>query len=518
MKRTYKNLAVMLVLSMTLPTASLLVSCKKEQPVETTQGANQMNTPDKPSTLTVPVIKVNETDNPMGIDTTPVFSWIPAMDAYDQFQTAYRIIVSSTAEKAEKGEGDLWDSGKVKSAFCYSVPYAGKDLISHTTYYWKVMVWDADNAVGESSVSKFTTGVLNVKDWTGEWIGRKPDSYSVSLTGAKWIWLTGSHVGNNAPAGVSAGYQYFRTGFTVDQSKTVKKAIFVYTADDESTVYLNGVEWSESTAWSSGVICDLTGSLQSENVIAVAANNTSNGYAGFISKLVIEYTDGSKTTINSDEKNWKVSRSAPEGWIGLDYDDSAFEKPDQYCTFGGGPWGTGVALSAEGDRAATLLRKEISLKGDVKEAILSIAGLGFFDLRINGKSPDDTVMNCCNTQYNKTVLYRTFDVTSLLTKGNNAIGVELGNSFYNEQGGVWNWASASWRDNPKMKLQLTVRYADGSTESFDSDTTWQATVDGPITFNSIYYGETYDARKELGEWTKTGYTSTVWGESQKMSA
>ncbi|MBQ8287947.1 MAG: family 78 glycoside hydrolase catalytic domain [Clostridia bacterium] len=69
-----------------------------------------------------------------------------------------------------------------------------------------------------------------------------------------------------------------------------------------------------------------------------------------------------------------------------------------------------------------------------------------------------------------------------------------------------------------MLLQMTVRYTDGTTESFASDTTWQATVDGPITFNSIYYGETYDARKELGDWANVGYDASAWKESQKMNA
>lgn len=515
------SVALLLSASMLVPSAALLASCNKNQNQQTTtQGDNTMNpTPDKISAdLKVETMKVNETDTPIGIDTTPVFSWIPSTEAYDQFQTAYRVIVSSTADKAEKGEGDLWDSGKVESAFCYSVPYKGADLSSHTTYFWKVQVWDADKAVGTSPVSKFTTGILSKAEWTGEWIGKKPDSYSINFSGAKWIWLSPSNVGNSAPAGLAAGSQYFRTKFSVDTSKTVKQALLAYTADDASKVSLNGVEWSESTAWSSGVICDLTGSLQAENTLAIVATNATNGYAGLIAKIVIEYTDGTKTTLVSDEKNWKVSSTAAAGWTTPEFDDSAWKAPTQYCNFGGGPWGSGVALSAAGDRAATLLRNNITLKGDVAEAYLSIAGLGFFELMINGKTPDDTVMNCCNTQYNKTVLYRTFDVTSMLKKGENALGVELGNSFYNEQGGVWNWGTANWRDNPKMKLQLTVRYADGTTESFASSTDWKATTGGPITFNSIYYGETYDARKELGDWASVGYDASAWVASQKMSA
>lgn len=57
-----------------------------------------------------------------------------------------------------------------------------------------------------------------------------------------------------------------------------------------------------------------------------------------------------------------------------------------------------------------------------------ICGLGLFELKINGTLPDDTVLNPANTQYDDTVNYRVFDVTSLLQAGKNAIGVELGNS------------------------------------------------------------------------------------------
>ncbi len=514
-------IAGLLGTAMLIPTAATLISCNgsQDQSTTTTQGENTMNpTPDKTSAeIKVETMKVNETDTPIGLDTNPVFSWIPTTDAYDQFQTAYRVIVSSTAEKANLGEGDLWDSGKVESAFCYSVPYAGAELASHTTYYWAVQVWDADSAVATSAVSKFATGILNKNEWTGDWIGRKPDEYSVTLSDAKWIWYVGSNPGNSAPAGIPEKTQYFRLDYSPAEGKTIKEALFFYTADDEAIMYLNGVEWSETTAWSTGAICNLTGSLQENNVIAVAAHNTSNGYAGFIGKLVVTYTDGTKEAIVSDKNTWKVSETAPDGWNAVGGELSTFRTPDMYCNYDNGPW-SGVALASSGDRAATLLRKELTLKGEVAEAYLSIAGLGFFELLINGKTPDDTVMNCCNTQYNKTVLYRTFDVTALLQAGENAIGVELGNSFYNEQGGVWNWASASWRDNPKLLLQMTVRYTDGTTESFASDTTWQATVDGPITFNSIYYGETYDARKELGDWANVGYDSSAWIESLEMDA
>ena len=522
MGKMTRYVALLLSAAMLMSSAALAVGCRKNQndnssnddeggdaPLEYTSGTN--------TAIKINSMKVCETDTPIGVDVNPVFSWIPSTAEFGQFQTAYRVVVSSTAEKAQKGEGDLWDSGKVPSAFCYSAAYAGAALASHTEYFWRVQVWDADNKTADSEVSAFVTGILSQKEWSGEWIGRKPDAYSVSLTDAKWIWDVGSKPGNSAPAGIPESTQYFRLEYSPKADKTVKSAIFIFTADDEAKMLLNGVEIAETTAWSSGMVCDITASIEKNNVIAIAAHNTSNGYAGCIAKLIVEYTDGSKESVVTNKDTWKVSRNVNDGWYNVGADTSSFVSPDMYCDYGNGPW-SGVSLSVSGDRAATLLRKEISLKKQVDKAYISVAGLGFFELMINGKKPDDTLMNCCNTQYNKTVLYRTFDVTSLLTQGENAIGVELGNSFYNEQGGVWNGANASWRDNPKMKLQMTVYYTDNSSEMFVSDTDWKATVSGPITFNSIYYGETYDARKELGSWANAGYNDSQWISSMKMDA
>ena len=174
-----------------------------------------------------------------------------------------------------------------------------------------------------------------------------------------------------------------------------------------------------------------------------------------------------------------------------------------------GDW---IGLAHEGF-AATYLRRSFSLSDEIAEAYLSLSGLGYFRLLINGQTPDDSLLNCCNTQYTMTVPYRTFDVGAMLRTGANTIVVELGNGFYNEQGGVWNWQNAKWRDTPKMNLLLTLRYADGRVDQLVSDSLWQATADGPITFNSIYYGECIDARKSLAnvQWQKAEILSAPTG-------
>ena len=170
----------------------------------------------------------------------------------------------------------------------------------------------------------------------------------------------------------------------------------------------------------------------------------------------------------------------------------------------------GLALEYSGARAAVMLRKEFSVEKEIAEAYAYICGLGFFELTVNGTLPDDSLLNPYITQYNKTVLYRTFDVTELLKSGKNAIGVELGNACYNEIGGVWNWQTASWRDDPKLLMNLEIRYTDGSSETVSTDTSWKVTNAGPTVSNSMYYGDTYDARREQTGFSAAGFDDSAW--------
>lgn len=68
-----------------------------------------------------------------------------------------------------------------------------------------------------------------------------------------------------------------------------------------------------------------------------------------------------------------------------------------------------------------------------------------------------------------------------------------------------------------MRFNLVVEYADGSRETFASDTRWKLTADGPIRSNNEYDGEIYDARKELGAWTHPGYDDSAWQPAQRVS-
>lgn len=160
-----------------------------------------------------------------------------------------------------------------------------------------------------------------------------------------------------------------------------------------------------------------------------------------------------------------------------------------------------------------LLRKNLILKNEVKSARLYIAGLGYFIAYINGQRVGNNMLDMPWTQYGKQVIYNTFDVTSLLSKGENAIGVMLGNGWYNPMPiklfGAFNLRDVLTVGKPCVKAQLRITFRNGTTETIVTDQSWKA-GEGPILTNSVYLGEKYDARLEQNGWNKTGFDDKNW--------
>ncbi len=161
--------------------------------------------------------------------------------------------------------------------------------------------------------------------------------------------------------------------------------------------------------------------------------------------------------------------------------------------------------------AAHYLRKTFKIEKDVKEAYLSICGLGYFESFINGKKTGDDLLSPAFTRYDAESFYMQYDVADKLKKGENAIGVSLGNGFYNcfTKDRMWNTTEATWRNWAKMLCELKITYTDGTVETIVSNTSWKASF-GPITMTGIRNGEFYDARLELGDWTEADYDDSGW--------
>ena len=146
------------------------------------------------------------------------------------------------------------------------------------------------------------------------------------------------------------------------------------------------------------------------------------------------------------------------------------------------------------------LRKEFALKGKVKRARAYIAGLGYYELRLNGRKVGNHVLDPAWTTYDKRVLYATYDVTTALRDGANAAAVMLGEGWYKSR---------------VLLFQLNVEMEDGSTASVASDASWKA-ADGPIFADSVYNGESYDARRETPGWDRPGFDDKDWPAAETV--
>ncbi|WEG11747.1 family 78 glycoside hydrolase catalytic domain [Pullulanibacillus sp. KACC 23026] len=145
-----------------------------------------------------------------------------------------------------------------------------------------------------------------------------------------------------------------------------------------------------------------------------------------------------------------------------------------------------------------LFRTEFNLVKPIKKARAYLSGLGHYELRLNGEKVGDRVLEPGWTNYDKTCLYSTYDITTDLQLGPNAIGIMLGNGFFNVSGGRYTKFKDSY-GLPKCLIQVEIDYTDGTRELVCSNDQWK-TSRGPITFSCIYGGEDYDARLEQKGW------------------
>lgn len=156
-----------------------------------------------------------------------------------------------------------------------------------------------------------------------------------------------------------------------------------------------------------------------------------------------------------------------------------------------------------------LVRKEFEAKKRIEKATVYVCGLGHYELSINGKKIGDGEFTPLWSDYDKRVYYNAFDVTEQLKKGENALGMLLGNGFYNIADRS-RYRKLQIGFGPEtMLLCLRIRYANGEEEVIQSDSSWHY-APSPITFNTIYGGEDYDARLEQKGWDEAGFDAEAW--------
>lgn len=459
--------------------------------------------------LRVHALRCEDLENPLGVDQShPRLSWkllSERRSQRNQWQSAYQILVASSPDLLKRDRADLWDSGKIDSSESRYVRYSGKALVSDQACFWKVRVWDQDGEVSEwSKVSSWSVGLLNEADWKAYWIGLDGQAKETRFQGADWIWFPEGQPQNSAPLGT----RYFRK--FVEIGGRVESARLVATGDNTYTVFFNGIELGKGHSFRAASEFDVLAQIKpGKNLIAASVENVGEGPnpAGFAARLEIRYATGETAVLATDESWWTTGGNFAD-WQQPDFDHSTWLKARKLGPLGMQPWGD---VFAPEDRrlSARYLRKEFVLTGKIRRATAFFSGLGLSELYINGKRAGDHVLSPGLTEYTKRHFYVTHDVTSLLTRGNNAAAVILGNGRFYAPRTKMPTDTGSY-GYPKMRLQMQVEYTDGRRELILSDASWKISTNGPIQANCEYDGEFYDARKEFANWDLPGFNAQGW--------
>jgi len=160
-------------------------------------------------------------------------------------------------------------------------------------------------------------------------------------------------------------------------------------------------------------------------------------------------------------------------------------------------------------------RKEFDAGEDVKKALVFVSGLGHYEIRLNGQKAGVRFLSPGWTDYRRTCLYNIFDVTPLLHKGRNAIGLIVGTGFLNINRERYRKLVIAY-GMPMLIFKLQIDYSSGRRETVVSGADWK-TAPSPITFSSIYGGEDYDARLEKAGWDRPGFDDSAWKNAITVS-
>ena len=465
-------------------------------------------TPDAPFRVTD--LQVDYMTTPLGIDAPePRFSWKMESDRYDQRQASCRIVVK------ESGTGVLvWDSGAegvISSDVSVGVVYRGEALKPCTRYDWTVEVTDT---AGETAgaCSWFETGLMG-SGWSD----------------AKWISSGQPH------------FSQYRTHYQIDFDLACKGrnpvAVFIFGRQDADNFVR--LELSGSRA----ALYHVTEGV--ETLDAEAPLKSLPSHMG-VRVFGQDYAKGYKV--------WLITENGPvnkEPYVVQPYPEAVW-KPD--CRFNGlgfaqktagceaafsnltvteRVWHTTLYHSdetitiADGtveyrspaeESGAPMLRKAFSISKNLASARLYTTARGIYEYEINGKRLGDDWFNPGSTDYRFRFLYNTYDITPLLKKGMNAIGVQLGAGWWSDFTGY----ATAWQDQYGIDLSLLAKivltYADGTREVLVSDDSWKAFNGGPITSDSFQNGEDYDARRECDGWSDARFNDGEWPAATVVEA
>jgi alpha-L-rhamnosidase len=436
--------------------------------------------------------------NPLGIDaSSPHLSWQSDNTERNWKQSDYQILVASAPEKLTTGAADVWDSGKTSSSESVNVPYTGPALESRRRYYWKVVVWDAAGLASESiEQAWWEMGLLRASDWKAQWIHWNNPEDDADRSLMRWVWIAGQDA-LAAPEKTSA---VFRTQFKMHDKP--RDAALLVAARGSFVARVNGHDVGRKSGWAAFDRIDITDQLViGNNLIEVNVVAPGDGdsnapkkttTASLTALIKVTPSNGSMIRIPADQR-WQAQLANENRWrhaqtVG-DLTDKRFGDP--------GPV----------PQPAADMRRTFEITKQIQRARLYATALGSYLVFLNGKPVSADVLTPDFTDYRKRVLYQTYDVTSLLHDGQNAMGAILGDGWY---GSALTWGGTHIFSAPDQLLaQLELDYTDGSHETIATDSAWRAAASG-ILRSDLYAGELFDAPAQQYLWQNAGFDASAW--------
>lgn len=444
--------------------------------------------------LGVEGLLVDGLDAPLGLHSpAPRLSWRLTSHRRDVEQREYRIGVSSSAEKAARGDFDLWDSGRVESKQCFDIAYAGKSLASRTRCHWRVTIWDRAGRTATSAVSTWEMGLLSPQDWQAQWIAAETAEIRADRT-AGFAWRSTNQSAREA------GAASFRLSFTLPEAMTCT----LYTiASQTPDMMLDGKSvdlppFDPNTFGPRAADRTVMRLGKGRHVLAlhVPMEKKADGLAGLPRVAVlIRGKASSGTVLHVTGDGMLTAAGKPPRWADAGQEDRNWQEAALLPDAGQAPFpGNG----------AFLMRRPFKAAGPLKSARLFVTALGAYVPMINGQRVGDARLAPEWTDFRRHVLYRAYDVTSFVQDGANMLGAVIGDGWYgsyNAPGGRYTFGGPPLR----LKAQLELEYQDGRRDIVGSDDQWSLSP-SHIVESEIYHGEDVDGRLEQPGWSTTAFT------------
>ncbi|NDW19686.1 alpha-L-rhamnosidase [Dysgonomonas sp. 216] len=515
-------------------------------------------------------LKVEYTKTPLGIDVeNPRFSWQMSSEERGISQTAYQIIV--TDEFNQK----VWDSGKVNDNISLNIKYAGHPLSPCTRYNWKLTVWN-NRKEKKDATSWFETGLMNPNSnllaWNGaKWIGGTDSdlplypyylpvfklNYSLQLDEATQTTKAGFVYGANDSrlmdknknlyglksklnesyllveldiqplfSGNLAQIHIYRTGYHPDDKKNIPLKSFPIPTEiiNDKNKYGKQTIFVTSVLGYTQIYIDNEGRKNRVGEINLNPLGRGGDFIAFpmLSEIGFSVAQGQACRFSDIEiRNYRSPSNIlftedlnkqPYGGIFSETSDNITVSNSLYEVRGKNS--AAFVIANPQQNSMPMLRTTFSVSdSSVKKARLYVTSRGVYEIFINGKRIGDDYFNPGLTQYNKTHLYQTYDVTNNIISGKNAIGAILGEGWWSGgatyMGDFWNF----FGDRQSLLAKLVITYTDGREDVIITNPeTWNYFNNGPLLYGSFFQGEIYDATKEhlITGWATGTYNDSGW--------